>query len=323
LKNQIISCPWVIRLAAADRAALAGLRLMEGLEVAEDGASIWLRGRHASEAVTAVLRRLPAVARLEWLAGDRLRPWDARIPSERLPALRWEPLAGWLRVASTVAGLPGWPPAPAGLRLVRGGEEQSPELLLTGLKDWNDFVAEAAEIRLQTLRFAVDDRQRVLVFYYKIASLYFGSGDYERTITYLNKIINWKVDLRNDLQCYARLLHLIAHYELGNFDLLEYLVKSVYRFMAKMENLGYVEEEVFKFLQRSFHLSASQLKPEFEKLLAKLKQYEHNRFATRAFAYLDIISWLESKINNEHVQDVIRKKSMEHKRFSAAKSQEP
>jgi len=163
LKNQIISCPWVIRLAAADRAALAGLRLMEGLEVAEDGASIWLRGRHASEAVTAVLRRLPAVARLEWLAGDRLRPWDARIPSERLPALRWEPLAGWLRVASTVAGLPGWPPAPAGLRLVRGGEEQSPELLLTGLKDWNDFVAEAAEIRLQTLRFAVDDRQRVLV----------------------------------------------------------------------------------------------------------------------------------------------------------------
>jgi hypothetical protein len=167
------------------------------------------------------------------------------------------------------------------------------------------------------------DRHRVLVFYYKIASLYFGSGDYERTITYLNKIINWKVDLRNDLQCYARLLHLIAHYELGNFDLLEYLVKSVYRFMAKMENLGFVEEEVFKFLQRSFHLSASQLKPEFEKLLAKLKQYEHNRFATRAFAYLDIISWLESKINNEHVQDVIRKKSLEHKRFSAAKSQEP
>ncbi|MFL5811909.1 MAG: hypothetical protein ACJ749_20465 [Flavisolibacter sp.] len=156
------------------------------------------------------------------------------------------------------------------------------------------------------------DRHRVLVFYYKIASLYFGSGDYENTITYLNKIINWKVDLRNDLQCYARLLNLIAHYELGNFDLLEYLVKSVYRFMAKMENLGYVEEEIFKFLQRAFKLSAAALKPEFQKLLERLKQYEHNQFATRAFAYLDIISWLESKISGEHVQDVIRKKYLEH-----------
>lgn len=39
------------------------------------------------------------------------------------------------------------------------------------------------------------DRHRVLVFYYKIASLYFGSGDYDTAVNYLNKIINWKVDL--------------------------------------------------------------------------------------------------------------------------------
>src|SRR6185295_1054872 len=87
------------------------------------------------------------------------------------------------------------------------------------------------------------DRHRVLVFYYKIASLYFGSGDNERAIEYLNKIINWKVDLRTDLQCYSRLLHLIAHYELGNYELMEYLIKSVYRFMSKMDNLSGVEEE--------------------------------------------------------------------------------
>src|SRR6476619_3824282 len=47
------------------------------------------------------------------------------------------------------------------------------------------------------------DRHRVLVFYYKIASLYFGNDDFETSIDYLQKIINWKVDLRNDLQCYA------------------------------------------------------------------------------------------------------------------------
>src|ERR1700761_1739845 len=158
------------------------------------------------------------------------------------------------------------------------------------------------------------DRHRILVFYYKIACLYFGSGDYEQTIVYLNKIINWKVDLRTDLQCYSRLLHLIAHYELGNFSLLEYLTKSVYRFMAKMGNLSLVEEEIFKFLRKSFNLSPDRLKPEFTKLLEKLKKYEKNRFETRAFVYLDIISWLESKIRNVPVQDVIREKYLTGKR---------
>lgn len=152
------------------------------------------------------------------------------------------------------------------------------------------------------------DTHRVLVFYYKIACLYFGSGNNEKAIDYLNRIINQKADLRTDLQCYARLLHLIAHYELGNFDLLEYLIKSVYRYMARMESLSKVEEEMFAFLRRSFHVGAHALTPEFEKLLVKLKKYEGNPLETRAFAYLDVISWLESKINKVNVQDVIREK---------------
>ena len=160
------------------------------------------------------------------------------------------------------------------------------------------------------------DRHRILVFYYKIACLYFGSGDYEKAVDYLNKIINWKVDLRTDLQCYSRLLHLIAHYELGNDEILDHLVKSVYRFMWKMQNLSVVEEEIFKFIRRSFSVTVRNIKPELEKLLVKLKTIEDNRFETRAFVYLDIISWLESKLENVPVQDVIRKK------FSREKAEE-
>ncbi|UAY53000.1 hypothetical protein [Ferruginibacter albus] len=152
------------------------------------------------------------------------------------------------------------------------------------------------------------DRHRILVFYYKIACMYFGSGDYDHTIDFLNKIINWKVDLRSDLQCYSRLLHLIAHYEVGNYEILDHLIKSVYRFMAKMQNLSIVEEEIFKFLRTSFQLSVTRIKPELEKLLGKLRKHQDNRFETRAFMYLDIISWLESKLENVPVQEVLKKK---------------
>ncbi|MFN9711133.1 MAG: hypothetical protein ACK55K_06975 [Bacteroidota bacterium] len=160
------------------------------------------------------------------------------------------------------------------------------------------------------------DRHRVLVFYYKIACLYFGNGKYEKAITYLNKIIHWKTDLRNDLQCYARLLHLIAHYELGHFNLLEYLIKSVYRFMAKMENLSGVEEAMFQFLRKSFSLQPKELTPAFKSLLKEVKKFESDRFESRAFIYLDIISWLESKISGKPVQEVIRGKNEKRKNKS-------
>ena len=155
------------------------------------------------------------------------------------------------------------------------------------------------------------DKHRVLVFYYKIACLYFGSGDNDKAIDYLNKIIHWKVSLRTDLQCYARLLHLIAHYELGNFDLLEYLVKSVYRFMAKMNNLSTVEEEVFKFIRKSFSLSPNKLIPAFVSLKEKLERLESNPLESRSFMYLDIIGWLDSKINNVPIQEIRKRRFIE------------
>lgn len=151
------------------------------------------------------------------------------------------------------------------------------------------------------------DRHRVLIFYYKIACLYFGSGNNEKAIDYLNKIIHWKVNLRTDLQCYARLLHLIAHYELGNYDLLKYLIKSVYRFMAKMKNLSTVEEEIFKFIRKSFSLSPRKLIPAFISLKNQLQQLQGNPLESRSFMYLDIIAWLECRIEGVPVQQVRRR----------------
>jgi hypothetical protein len=177
-----------------------------------------------------------------------------------------------------------------GVALIRGIEEK--------LKDYHLFI----------------DSHRVMVLNYKFATLCFGSGDYNRSIDYLQKIINDKSNLRYDLQCYARVLHLMAHYELGNDMLMEPLSKSVYRFMAKMKNLTKVEEAMFKFLRTAYPLSPRQLKPEFEKLLNTIKHLEKNRFETRAFAYLDVISWVESKVYDKPMGTVIQEKYLASRR---------
>lgn len=158
------------------------------------------------------------------------------------------------------------------------------------------------------------DKHRLLVFNYKIASLHFGYGNFKACLDYLQKIIHESNDLRYDLQCYARLMHLLAHYELGNDMIIESLTKSVYRFMAKMKNLSAVEEAIFMFLRKSINLPKRQVKAEMEKLLDKVKQYENNPLQTRTFAYLDVISYLEAKVEGKPMGLVLQEKYKKSRR---------
>ncbi|NRB64074.1 MAG: hypothetical protein HRU40_13795 [Saprospiraceae bacterium] len=153
------------------------------------------------------------------------------------------------------------------------------------------------------------DNHRIMVFYYRIASMYFGSSNFDQAITYLNLIINQKnPDYRGDIQAFARILNLISHFELGNTQLVEYQVKSVYRFLGKMNDLGDVQKEIFRFVRRIPRIQENELKKEFVNLRDKLSILRENPFEQRPFLYLDIISWLESKIENRPVEDVIRDK---------------
>lgn len=153
------------------------------------------------------------------------------------------------------------------------------------------------------------DSHRILVFYYKIACLYFGAGENEKTIEYLNKIINYPDQkLREDLHCFARILNLIAHYELGNQILVEYQIRSVYRFLRKMNDLNLVQQEILNFLQNLGKANGSSLKEKFKKLRERLLEINEMPYQKRPFLYLDIISWLESKIEEKPVQEVIKAK---------------
>ena len=153
------------------------------------------------------------------------------------------------------------------------------------------------------------DQHRVMIFHYRIACLYFGSGDNDTAIDYLNEIINQRSpNYRSDIQAYARILSLICHFEMGNVQLVEYQVKSVYRFLAKVEHLQETQQLIFRFLRRIPKIREEQLKGEFIKLKAKLDKVKERPFEKRPFTFLDIPSWLESKIEGVTVQEVIREK---------------
>ena len=65
---------------------------------------------------------------------------------------------------------------------------------------------------------------------------------------------------------------------------------------------------MIKFLRNLGDIYPNQLRGEFIKLHKKLKNYEDHPYESRAFLYLDVISWLESKIENKSVDLIIREK---------------
>jgi hypothetical protein len=154
------------------------------------------------------------------------------------------------------------------------------------------------------------DDNRILNFYYKIGCLYFGSGDNKMAIEYLNKVIHHPTQIRGDIQSFSRFLNLIAHYELGNTVMVQHQIRSVFRFLSRLEEMNQVQQLILNFVRRVPEMDDRSIKKEFIKLRTSLIKLQQDPYEKRAFLYLDIISWLTCKIENRSIQDVMREKAL-------------
>lgn len=148
--------------------------------------------------------------------------------------------------------------------------------------------------------------------YYIIAYTHVGAENYRAANIYINKILNnMAIDVRNDLQCFARILSLIIHYELNNQDLLEYTVKSTYRYLCKRKKLYQYETLFFHFIKKRTRAieSKKELIEAFKKLKKELEIIIKDPFEKRALDYFDLISWLESKIKNRPFAEVVKERA--------------
>jgi len=155
------------------------------------------------------------------------------------------------------------------------------------------------------------DKHTILIFYYKIACLYFGASNFRMAVKWLNKIINEKeIELREDIHSFARILRLISYFELGDEELIEYSIKSTYRFLLKKRTLQRYSNLILSFLKNSKHYDTQKkLIAAFSELKMEMQKLQTSRYEKRAFLYFDIISWLESRMENRAVEEIIKGKT--------------
>lgn len=165
------------------------------------------------------------------------------------------------------------------------------------------------------------DVHRVLLFHYKFAYLYFGVSQFSKALDFLNQVILLKHGyLREDLHHNARLLHLICHYELGNLDLLSYLIPSVQRAFAQAKDVSKVQKMTLNFIKKLITISPSETKAAFSDFQLEINKYAESAYERKALLYLDIPSWVESHLHNRPVQEIKASKEAKSLDFKAEHS---
>ena len=151
---------------------------------------------------------------------------------------------------------------------------------------------------------------QVMLFYYLFSLSHFMNGNFKSSLRWINTIFNnIKLETRPDIGSAILLMNLIVHFELKNFDHMDYIVKSTYRSLLKMERLYEFEKTILLFLRElPVNNSQKEVLAAFEKLKNQLKVLESNPYENKAFKYFDFTSWLESKIENVSFASVVIKK---------------
>ena len=141
---------------------------------------------------------------------------------------------------------------------------------------------------------------RLMVFYFKIGWMYLGAGQPEKAVSYVSKIINDDIeDFREDIQSYSRLLFLMIHYDLDNIDLLDYLIRSVDSFFKKVKTKNKLQLSTIRFFKRIQNAPFSKRNQIIQEFRSELIQIYEDPYEIRSFLYLDILSWVNSKLKKE------------------------
>lgn len=155
------------------------------------------------------------------------------------------------------------------------------------------------------------DHHHIMLLYYKIACMYFTVDEFDKCIRYTSLIMrNKNIKMREDLQCFTRILNLIAHWEAGLDFNLDKIIKETYNYLDKLNDLHEVQKTILKYLNGLENIYPGEIKGFLRNLYNELKKYEDDPYEKRAFLYLDIISWLESKIDRKPLQNIIKEKAI-------------
>jgi hypothetical protein len=148
------------------------------------------------------------------------------------------------------------------------------------------------------------------IIYWQVTSLLMISEQYKLALKWLVKAnIAENYNIRQDLECIGRIMEIILHYELGKSDVMEYRIKSTYRFLASKQKMYQLEKIILTSIRKLINVNSREESIQFFKQLkAALEPIVQDPLESKFLVYFDIMSWLESKIEKKKFEEVVKSK---------------
>ncbi len=150
-------------------------------------------------------------------------------------------------------------------------------------------------------------KEMEVLFTYNKAYSYFGIGDYKTALSYINEVLNDNEQkLRQDIYSFARLFNLVIHFELENYEFLEYVVKSANRYLSKHERDYEIEQICIKYIKKLAKTPSRVNRIElFEKMEQEIGGLLKDHNERVILEYFDIEAWIRSKLMKISFTDAV------------------
>jgi tetratricopeptide (TPR) repeat protein len=145
-------------------------------------------------------------------------------------------------------------------------------------------------------------------FYITFTKLFIIARDYKNALLWITKSFEL-VHTRINLQPTLRLMNLVIHYELNNWEVLDYFATSSVHYMKKRNKVYQFELTVLNHLKKISSDKPVQLLKFFVSLKKELLIIIKDPYEKKALENFDFISWVDSKIEKKTFAEILKRKS--------------
>lgn len=151
-------------------------------------------------------------------------------------------------------------------------------------------------------------KEQAILFQYNKAYTYFGNGDFKKALSTLNEVLNDNEQrLRQDIYSFSRIFNLIIHYELENYDFLEYVIKSTNRYLSKHDRDYEIENVVIRHMRKLSKSTNNLQRIEIlEKMKLEVDTLMKDQQEQVILEYFHLPAWIDTKLSKESFSAAIQ-----------------
>ncbi|MEM7038194.1 MAG: hypothetical protein AAF570_14515 [Bacteroidota bacterium] len=159
----------------------------------------------------------------------------------------------------------------------------------------------------------------MITTYFNLLCFYFQHGRLTLASKWANTLLNFEhLDLRPDINEAGRIIQIMTLFDKGDFELVEYLLRSTYRYLRRRESMISFEKFILAYIGKATRkIDMREIKHEFKPIYDQLIDEYENTSVKPPTGMFMVIAWLESKVRDIPIAELMEEKLSQRPKIGA------